>query len=203
MKQHTNKHLRRALALFMTVLMAMSCFSAGLSALAAIDGLPTRDNKDSFFSDTTLYGAEKWDQTSDVASLTFNWSAYSGSLGYDPQPGTLTFSYPGHIYLNVGETLEAAGYMGHMTASYGENEGDATDFRVMLSSATWGESTAFRKLSREEQNLVLSFINSFGVSCYRQWVADGKRMPLEKVIQLSGTLMCGGLDKFFKEANHG
>ena len=141
MKQHTNKHLRRALALFMTVLMAMSCFSAGLSALAAIDGLPTRDNKDSFFSDTTLYGAEKWDKTTDVASLTFNWNAYSGSLGYDPQPGTLTFSYPGHIYLNVGETLEAAGYMGHMTASYGENEGDATDFRVMLSSATWGEST--------------------------------------------------------------
>jgi hypothetical protein len=42
--------------------------------------------------------------------------------------------------------------------------------------ATWGKSTAFRKLSREEQNLVLSFINSFGVSCYRQWVADGKRI---------------------------
>ncbi len=142
MKHHTNKHLRRALALFMTVLMAMSCVSAGLSALAAIDGIPTRDNKDSFFSDTTLYGAEKWDQTSDVASLTFNWSAYSGSIGYDPQPGTLKFTYPSHIYLNVGETLEAAGYMGHMTASYGENDGsDVTDFRVMLSSATWGEST--------------------------------------------------------------
>ena len=141
MKHHTNKHLRRALALFMTVLMAMSCVSAGLSALAAIDGIPTRDNKDSFFTDATLYGAEKWDQTSDVASLTFNWNAYSGSIGYDPQPGTLTFTYPSHIYLNVGETLEAAGYMGHMTASYGENEGDATDFRVMLSSATWGEST--------------------------------------------------------------
>lgn len=69
--------------------------------------------------------------------------------------------------------------------------------------ATWGKSAAFRKLNREEQNLVLAFINSFGVSCYRQWVADGKRMPLEEVIQLSGTLMCGGLDKFFKEANHG
>ena len=142
MKHHTNKHLRRALALFMTVLMAMSCVSAGLSALAAIDGIPTRDTKDSFFTDATLYGAEKWDQTSDVASLTFNWSAYSGSIGYDPQPGTLTFTYPSHIYLNVGETLEAAGYMGHMTASYGENDGsDVTDFRVMLSSATWGEST--------------------------------------------------------------
>lgn len=64
--------------------------------------------------------------------------------------------------------------------------------------ATWGKSAAFRKLSREEQNLVLVFINSFGVGCYRQWVADGKKIPLERVIQLSGTLMCGGLDRFFK-----
>ena len=51
--------------------------------------------------------------------------------------------------------------------------------------------------AREEQNLVLAFINTFGVGCYRQWVADGKKVPLERVIELSGTLMCGGLDRFF------
>ena len=44
MKKHTNKNLRRGLALFMTVLMVLSCFSAGLTVLAAIDGVPTRDN---------------------------------------------------------------------------------------------------------------------------------------------------------------
>ena len=64
--------------------------------------------------------------------------------------------------------------------------------------ATWGKSRAFQALRREEQNLVLAFINTFGVGCYRQWVADGKKVPLERVIELSGTLMCGGLERFFK-----
>lgn len=73
----------------------------------------------------------------------------------------------------------------------------AMNARVM--DETWGKSPAFRKLSREEQNLVLAFINTFALGCYRQWVADGKRMPLEQVIRLSGTLMCGGLDRFFEK----
>lgn len=142
MQTKTKKTWKRSLALLMTVLMAMSCFSAGLSALAVISGVPTRDTKDSFFGDATLYGAEKWDKTRDLATLTFNWDEYSGSIGYDPRGGSMQFSYPSHIYLNVGETLEAAGYMGHMTASYGEDDNsDATDFRILLSSATWGEST--------------------------------------------------------------
>ncbi len=64
---------------------------------------------------------------------------------------------------------------------------------------TWRKSKAFINLSMEEQNLVLAFINTFGVGCYRQWVADGKKLPLERVIELSGTLMCGGLDRFFKK----
>lgn len=73
----------------------------------------------------------------------------------------------------------------------------AMNARVM--DETWGKSPAFRKLSREEQNLVLAFINTFALGCYRQWVADGKRMPLEQVIRHSGTLMCGGLDRFFEK----
>lgn len=74
--------------------------------------------------------------------------------------------------------------------------------RTMISSvmdATWKQSPAMKKLSAEEQNLVLSYITSFGVSIYRQWVADGKKVPLETVIRISGALMCGGLDRFFKE----
>ena len=69
--------------------------------------------------------------------------------------------------------------------------------------ATWKKSPAFQKLKPEEQNLVLVFINTFGVGCYRQWVADGKKVPLETVIQISGALMCGGLNQFFKEKKNG
>ena len=169
MKKHTNKNLRRGLALFMTVLMALSCFSAGLTVLAAIEGIPTRDNAaaQNWYDDSTLYGAEKWDKTTGAATLTFNWNAYTSSLGYDPQPGTMVYTYPSHIYLNVGETLEAAGYMGHMTASYGENEGDATDFRVMLSSATWGEST------RTGFSPISSLISNYG---HQGTVTDGTKL---------------------------
>ena len=62
---------------------------------------------------------------------------------------------------------------------------------------TWGESKAFRGLNPAEQRMVLNFISTVSVGCYREWVADGKQMPLEDVIQLSTTLMCGGLDRFF------
>ena len=34
MKKHTNKNLRRGLALFMTVLMMLSCFTAGFSVIS-------------------------------------------------------------------------------------------------------------------------------------------------------------------------
>ncbi len=85
-----------------------------------------------------------------------------------------------------------------ITCSYGSYSASQQAMYRQVMDATWGKSTAFRRLSREEQNLVLTFINSFGVGCYRQWVADGKKIPLERVIQLSGTLMCGGLDRFFK-----
>ncbi len=63
---------------------------------------------------------------------------------------------------------------------------------------TWGRSEAFRALGEAEQAMVLSFVSSVSVGCYRQWVADGKTMPLEEVIRLSTALLCGGLDGFFQ-----
>lgn len=69
--------------------------------------------------------------------------------------------------------------------------------------ATWKKSKSFQALNELEQNLVLSFINTVSVNSYRQWVADGKTMPLETIIVRTNALMCGGLHQFFKEAKHG
>ena len=85
-----------------------------------------------------------------------------------------------------------------ITCSLGSYSASQQAMYRQVMDATWGKSPAFQRLSREEQNLVLTFINSFGVGFYRQWVADGKKLPLERVIDLSGTMMCGGLDRFFK-----
>ena len=90
-----------------------------------------------------------------------------------------------------------------ITCSLGSYSASQQAMYRQVMDATWGKSPAFQRLSREEQNLVLTFINSFGVGFYRQWVADGKKLPLERVIDLSGTMMCGGLDRFFKEKGRG
>lgn len=86
-----------------------------------------------------------------------------------------------------------------ITCSQGSYSATQQAMASKVLDETWRKSKAFGKLSTEEQNLVLSFINTFGVGCYRQWVADGKKLPLERVIELSGTLMCGGLERFFKK----
>ena len=80
------------------------------------------------------------------------------------------------------------------TGAYSQTRQEMID-RVI--AKTWGESEAFRSLPPSQQRMVLNFISTVSVGCYREWVADGKQMPLEDVIQLSTTLMCGGLDRFF------
>ena len=59
------------------------------------------------------------------------------------------------------------------------------------------ESHPLKGLDQSVRNILLTFNNCI-VLLYRQWVADGKKLPLERVIELSGTMMCGGLDRFFK-----
>ena len=81
------------------------------------------------------------------------------------------------------------------TGAYSQTRQEMID-RVI--AETWGESETFRSLSPSQQRMVLNFISTVSVGCYREWVADGKQMPLEDVIQLSTTLMCGGLDRFFQ-----
>ncbi|MBR3560444.1 MAG: hypothetical protein IKN81_02780 [Oscillospiraceae bacterium] len=81
------------------------------------------------------------------------------------------------------------------TGAYSQTRQEMID-RVI--AETWGESEAFRSLSPAEQRMVLNFISTVSVGCYREWVADGKQMPLEDVIQLSTMLMCGGLDRIFR-----
>ena len=66
-----------------------------------------------------------------------------------------------------------------------------------VTAHTWGRSDSFQALSQEEQSLVLNFVSTVSVGCYRQWVAGGKQMPLDEIIRLSNALMCGGLDRFF------
>ena len=50
----------------------------------------------------------------------------------------------------------------------------------------------YAHLSEPEQNIVNTFTTQSSLDMYRQWVADGKKIPLERLIELTGMLLSSG-----------
>ena len=44
-----------------------------------------------------------------------------------------------------------------------------------------------------EQNLIQTFVNTVTLSTYRQWITDGKKVPVERVIRLVTDMINNGL----------
>ena len=54
-------------------------------------------------------------------------------------------------------------------------------------------------LGEYEENLVFAYYGANSTLLYRQWVADGKRLPLETLIELATKLICGGMSSVVPE----
>jgi AcrR family transcriptional regulator len=63
-------------------------------------------------------------------------------------------------------------------------------------SSTWGKSTWLQLLDTYKQNILLGFVQSASVEMYRRWVSDGKKIPLEEIIEISNQLLCAGVNGF-------
>lgn len=48
-------------------------------------------------------------------------------------------------------------------------------------------------------NLAFAYFSAASTILYRQWVADGKRLPLEELIQAATRLICSGMSAFVRE----
>ena len=44
----------------------------------------------------------------------------------------------------------------------------------------------------------MTFVNNAALGAYRQWIEDGKKMPLDDVIEMTNCLVLGGVRSFFK-----
>lgn len=51
----------------------------------------------------------------------------------------------------------------------------------------------YSRFPEDEQNIINTFLATTSVNIYKQWVADGKRIPLERLIELSGNLFTNGI----------
>ena len=81
------------------------------------------------------------------------------------------------------------------SGNYGYIRGRMID-NVM--DSTWKSSTWLRLLEPSKQNILLHFIQTSTVEMYSQWVADGKKIPLEEMIEISNQLLCSGVNGFIK-----
>lgn len=50
----------------------------------------------------------------------------------------------------------------------------------------------YAHLSEAEQNIVNTFTAESSLDMYRQWVVDGKKVPLDRLIELTGMLLSSG-----------
>lgn len=62
----------------------------------------------------------------------------------------------------------------------------------------WSKSKKYQKLSFYEKRLLMEYINSSVLTSYRLWVENGKKLPLEEVINMTNCLVLGGVSGFFK-----
>ena len=65
-------------------------------------------------------------------------------------------------------------------------------------NSKWGRSTWLQLLEPSKQAVLLEFIQSASMSVYRKWVADGKKIPLRDMIELSNQLLCSGVNGFIE-----
>lgn len=53
-------------------------------------------------------------------------------------------------------------------------------------------------LPKAEQNIINVFLTKSSNNMYRQWVADGKKIPLKRIIELTGELLTSGIHDLAK-----
>ena len=66
---------------------------------------------------------------------------------------------------------------------------------------TWNTSEIVVSLDIYRKNILLCFLQATGTELYRQWIQDGKAIPLEEIIQLSEALLCNGVQGFLERVH--
>jgi AcrR family transcriptional regulator len=67
--------------------------------------------------------------------------------------------------------------------------------RVTLMQHNRARHNPYAYLPQEEQNVVNVFLTKSSNDMYRQWAADGKKIPLGRIIELTGELLTHGVEK--------
>jgi hypothetical protein len=56
-----------------------------------------------------------------------------------------------------------------------------------------------KQYTEYEQNLIRTLANSVTLSLYKQWIMDDKKVPVERIIQLTTTMINDGLKEIIEK----
>ena len=62
----------------------------------------------------------------------------------------------------------------------------------------WDLYAEIRNIPPEEQKIVETFVANTLLSIYSQWIASGKKLPVERIISLITELVTNGISKYIK-----
>ncbi len=72
----------------------------------------------------------------------------------------------------------------------------------MIRNVTKTADRGYRELkqfSEYEQNLIRTFASSTTLSVYKQWIEDGKKVPVDRVIELTSVMISSGMKQIIRQ----
>ena len=67
-----------------------------------------------------------------------------------------------------------------------------------VTDLAWSKSKKYQRLNGYEKKVLMGFINNAVLNAYREWVQDGKKIPMDEVIEITNKLVLGGVKGFFR-----
>ena len=65
-------------------------------------------------------------------------------------------------------------------------------------NATWEKSERFNKLDLFKQSILISYVNTVTLDVYKHWMADGKKVPIDEIVDICNQLVLSGTKGFFE-----
>ena len=72
------------------------------------------------------------------------------------------------------------------------------DMIEKVNDSGWAHSERYQHLTTFEKRVLMDFINNTTLSAYREWLASGKTIPLEDVIEINNRLQMNGVRGYFE-----
>ncbi len=116
------------------------------------------------------------------------------SSGYyamiDSIPADAPFYEVNRVFFTFMASLEP--YMEKIVCSASYRE-FSDHFFLSLLKHNRARHNPYAAYSAEEQNIINTFLGVNSVNIYRQWVEDGKKIPLDRLISFSGRMFMHGI----------